>query len=205
MSRKSLILLRKGGTGVDNIFFDPRTLKYLGEGAIVGKTVRIRHPQHCIIGDGAIIDDFAYISAHVEIGRHCHIGSHAAISGGERRFVLGEYSTMSSHCSVHCASSEYTAVSLDLPSAPPAEKFGGEIGEVIIGRYVTIGAHSCILPGARLPDGSAFGAYSLIKADDYQSLGLYAGIPVTFRGWRTVPDRAPQFLQQLSKVIRKDA
>lgn len=203
MSRKSLILLWKGGDGVDNIYFDLRALKYLGEGAIIGKTVRIRHPQHCIIGDGAIIDDFAYISAYIEIGKHCHIGSHAAISGGERRFVLGEYSTMSSHCSAHCASSEYTAVSLDLPSAPVHEKFGGEVGDVVIGRYVTIGAHSCILPGARLPDGTAFGAYSLIKPGDYQPLGLYAGIPVAFRGLRDVPACAPQFLQQLSKAAKK--
>ena len=135
---------------MDNIFFDLRALKYLGVGAIVGKTVRIRHPQDCIIGDGTIIDDFAYISARIEIGKYCHLSSHLSISGGhERRFVLGDYSTLSNHCSVHCASSDYTTVSLDLPSVPPAEKFGGTAGDVVLGQHVVVGAHSCILPGAR--------------------------------------------------------
>ena len=187
---------------MDNIYFDLRKLKYLGVGAIVGKTVRIRHPQDCIIGDGTIIDDFAYISTRIEIGKNCHLASHISISGGhERLFVLGDYSMFSCHCSVHCASSEFAAVSLDLPSVPPEEKFGGIIGDVTIGQHVAIGAHSCVLPGAHLPDGSAFGAYSLIRPGNYQALGLYSGIPAMFRGLRSVPDAAPQFLQQL----RQDA
>jgi acetyltransferase-like isoleucine patch superfamily enzyme len=186
---------------MDNIYFDLRTLKYLGVGCIIGKTVRIRHPQDCIIGDGTIIDDFAYISARIEIGKFCHLSSHLSISGGQERcFVLGDYSTLSNHCSVHCASSDYTAVSLDLPSVPMDEKFGGTVGDVVIGQHVVVGAHSCILPGVRLPDGSAFGAYSLIKPGDYRALGLYAGIPVTFRGLRAVPKNAPEFLQQLGEA-----
>ena len=41
----------------DNIFFDRSKLKYCGENVIIGKTVRIRKPEECIIGDGTIIDD----------------------------------------------------------------------------------------------------------------------------------------------------
>ena len=47
---------------LDNIFFDRSKLKYCGENVIIGKTVRIRKPEECIIGDGTIIDDFAYIN-----------------------------------------------------------------------------------------------------------------------------------------------
>ena len=43
---------------MDNIFFDLKRLKYLGVGAIIGKAVRIRRPELCIIGDYKIIDDF---------------------------------------------------------------------------------------------------------------------------------------------------
>lgn len=191
---------------MDNIYFDLRTLKYLGVGAIIGKTVRIRHPQDCIIGDGTIIDDFAYISCRLDLGKHCHVGPHVTISGShDRRLVMGDNSGLSSHCSVHCASSDYTSVSLDLPSVASEMRFGGTAGDVLIGQYVIVGAHSCILPGARLPDGAAFGAYSLIEPGDYQALGLYAGIPARFRGLRSVPETAPQLLRQLRQAATERA
>lgn len=181
---------------MDNLFFDLKRLKYLGVGAIIGKTVRIRCPEDTVIGDYTIIDDFAYISCASEIGKRCHIASHVSISGGAGQFKMGECSTISNHCSVHCASSDYTSVSLDLPSVAPEQRFGGAVGGVVIGRYVTVGAHSCILPGSHLPDGSAFGAFSLINRSDYESLGLYVGIPAKFRQFRHVPHDAPEVLQQ---------
>ncbi len=186
---------------MENIYFDFKQLKYFGVGAIIGKTVRLRRPEECIIGDGAIIDDFAYISCPVEIGRHCHIASHSCISGAGGRLKMGDYSTLATHCSVHCASSDYTALSMDIPSVPAAERFGGTVGEVSIGRYVVVGAHSCILPGTTLPDACAFGAYSLIKPDCYQPLGLYIGIPAEFRGFRTIPDDAPAQLRDLKASL----
>jgi acetyltransferase-like isoleucine patch superfamily enzyme len=189
---------------MENLYFDIKTLKYLGVDTIIGRSVRIRRPDECIIGDGVIIDDFAYISCAIEVGKHCHIASHASISGGGGRFVMGNCSTISSHCSIHCASSSYSSLSLDLPSVPPGQRFGGEVGDVIIGDYVTVGAHSCILPGSKLPNGSAFGAYSLIKGTDYRPFSLYAGIPAAFRKIRTLPEDAPESLKALARTCGSD-
>lgn len=165
---------------IDNIFFDVSKLKYCGKNVIIGKTVRIRKPEECIIGDNTIIDDFAYISCAVEIGKNCHIASHVSISGGAGKFVMGDYSTISNHSSVHCASSDYTKMSLDLPSVPLDLQYGGEVGNIEVGNFVTIGAHSCILPGVTIPEGFACGAFSLIKKQHYQPYSLYAGIPAKF-------------------------
>lgn len=161
---------------MDNIFFDRKKLKYCGENVIIGKTVRIRKPEECIIGDNTIIDDFAYISCGMEIGKNCHIASHVSISGGAGKFVMGDYSTISNHCSIHCASSDYSKLSLDLPSVPKTLQFGGEIMDVTIEDFVTIGSHSCLLPGSVAKKGSACGAFSLIKGvmDEWY---LYVGIP----------------------------
>jgi acetyltransferase-like isoleucine patch superfamily enzyme len=161
----------------DNIFFDRSKLKYCGENVIIGKTVRIRKPEECIIGDGTIIDDFAYISSAIEIGKNCHIASHVSISGGAGKLVIGDYSTISNHCSIHCASSDYASISLDLPSIPKQYQFGGVVNDVIIGKFVTIGAHSCILPGVVIPNEFACGAFSLLTEQEYKESGLYAGIP----------------------------
>lgn len=162
---------------MDNLFFNKKDLKYCGENVIIGKTVRIRKPEECMIGDNTIIDDFAYISCGITIGKNCHIASHVSISGGGGSFNMGDYSTISNHCSVHCASSDYNEVSLDLPSVPEELRFGGTVGVVNIGKYVTIGAHSCILPDVVIPDGLACGAYTLLRPMEYVSWGLYTGIP----------------------------
>lgn len=163
---------------MSNIFFDINKLKYLGEGCIIGKSVRIRNPERCIIGDGTIIDDFTYISAEIEIGKNCHISSNVSISGGGGKFIMGDYSTLSAGVSVHCASSDYKSLSLDLPSVPIEYQFGGIVKNIYIDSFVTIGAHSCILPGVKAMFGSACGAYSLLKEDMIlDKFSLYVGIP----------------------------
>ena len=147
----------------DNIFFDLSKLKHLGKNVIIGKTVRIRQPEKVSIGDNTIIDDFTYISCAAEIGVGCHIASNVSISGWKGKVVMGDYSTISSGCSVHCASSDYRKCSLELPSVLKENQFGGIVENILIGDYVVVGAHSCVLPGSQIPNGAAFGAYTLIK------------------------------------------
>lgn len=161
----------------DNIFFDKKKLKHCGKNVIIGKTVRIRKPEEVSIGDGTIIDDFTYISCGMTIGKYCHIASNVSISGGEGHLYIGDYSTISNHSSIHCASSDYRKISLDLPSAPKDERYGGEVGDIKIGDYVVVGAHSTLLPNVKIPNGTSFGAYSLIKDITYKEYHLYVGIP----------------------------
>lgn len=165
---------------MENIFFNKKDLKFCGKNVIIGKTVRIRKPENVSIGDNTIIDDFTYISCSLTIGKNCHIASNVSISGGKGHLYIGDYSTISNHSSVHCASSEYENMSLDLPSVNEINQFGGEVGDVFIGNYVTIGAHSCILPKVKLPDGFACGAFSLIKETNYEPYSLYVGTPAKF-------------------------
>ena len=161
---------------MENIFFDISRLKHIGKNVIIGKTVRIRQPEKVSIGDNTIIDDFTYISAEMDIGKNCHIASNVSISGGKGKLTMGNYSTLSNGCSVHCASSDYRECSLDLPSVPKDQQFGGVVGTVVIGNFVTVGAHSCILPNSFIPDGTAFGAYTLIKQKNIlKPFHLYVG------------------------------
>jgi galactoside O-acetyltransferase len=173
---------------MENIFFDKSKLKYCGENVIIGKTVRIRKPEECSIGDGTIIDDFTYISCAIDIGKNCHIASNVTISGGNGKLTIGDYSTLSNHCSVHSGSSDYSKVSIDIPSASKEEQFGGETKEIKIGNFVTVGAHSTILPGCDLPDGFSCGAYTLLKENEYKEFSLYIGIPAKFYSYRDMND-----------------
>ena len=183
-----------------NIFFDLSRLKYVGKNVIIGKTVRIRQPEKVSIGDNTIIDDFTYISCAAEIGNNCHIASNVSISGGKGKLFMGNFSTISNGCTVHCASSDYRKCSLDLPSVPEKYQFGGELADIHISDFVTIGSHSCILPGASLPEGTAFGAYTLIKANKTLSpYHLYVGYRCKDLGPRTNKEKIENF--KLGKQI----
>lgn len=172
---------------MENIFFDTSKIKYLGKNVIIGKTVRIRKPEETIIKDNSIIDDFTYISVKFKMGNNSHIASNVSISGGQagRKFTIGNYSTISNGTSVHCASSGFKECTLELPSIPREEQIGGDIADIIIKDYVTVGAHCCILPGVIIPEGTAFGAYTLIKPNiKLLPYHLYAGIDCKDMGKR---------------------
>ena len=162
---------------MDNIFFDKNKLKYLGKNTIIGKTVRIRKPEEVSIGDDSIIDDFTYISCAMDLGTNSHIASNVSISGGAlgKKLIMGSYSTISNGSSIHCASSDYRKCSLELPTIPMNEQVGGEALDIYIGDYVTVGAHSCILPGVEIPEGVALGAYTLVKPKKLLPYHLYVG------------------------------
>ena len=121
-----------------------------------------------------------YCGKNVIIGKNCHIASHVSISGGAGKFTMGDYSTISNHSSIHCASSDYADVSLDLPSVDFKDRFGGEVSDVSIGNFVTVGSHSCLLPGVFLPNGFACGSYSLLRKEVFLPWSLYVGIPAKF-------------------------
>ncbi len=174
----------------ENIFFDIKRLKHLGNNVIIGKTVRIRQPEKVSIGDNSIIDDFTYISSAMEIGNNCHIASNVTISGGTGKLTMGNYSTISNGSSIHCASSDYKSCSLDLPSVPEHEQFGGVVEDITVGNYVVIGAHSCVLAGSNIPNGAAFGAYTLVKKDSsLQPFHLYVGLKCKDLGERENKER----------------
>lgn len=170
-----------------NIYFDISELKHLGNNVIIGKSVRIRKPNETKIGDESIIDDFTYISVGMDMGHNSHIASNVSISGGGlgRKFSIGNYSTISNGTSIHCASSGFRDCTLELPSVPKEEQFGGDARDVKIGDYVVVGAHSCILPGVVVPEGVAFGAYTLVKPDiELLPYHLYAGVDCKDLGQR---------------------
>jgi acetyltransferase-like isoleucine patch superfamily enzyme len=159
----------------DNIFFDLSRLKYLGNNVIIGKTVRIRHPEFVEIGDNCIIDDFTYISTPMKIGKCCHIAAGVNISGGSAMVEIGNYVAISAGCSIHAASSDYINASLDYPSIPKEIRFGGVAENVFFSDFVLLGAHSVVLPGVNLPEGFASGAKTIVRNKKYNSWSLYTG------------------------------
>lgn len=160
---------------MDNIFFNLQLLKFLGNGAIIGKTVRIRKPAQVSIGKGTIIDDFTYISGSAEIGAYCHISPNTTVSGGLGFLKMGNYVGIGPGCSINLSSSDFIKAGLDLPSAPEELRFGGQCSKVEMEDFVLLGAHTVVLPGTFLPEGFATAAGTIVRKRHYEPWTLYGG------------------------------
>ncbi|MCX8090180.1 MAG: hypothetical protein N3I86_04475 [Verrucomicrobiae bacterium] len=159
----------------ENLFFDLKSLAYLGRNAIVGRCVRVRRPERVRIGDYTIIDDFTYISGGFEIGRFGHVAPNVNLIGARGVIRAGDFVGIACGCCIYATSSDYLNASLDLPSVPPEFQFGGTVEDVSLGDHVLLGAHTVILPGVVLPEGVATAAHTVLRKQDYEPWTLYGG------------------------------
>ncbi|MFA6035787.1 MAG: acyltransferase [Candidatus Micrarchaeia archaeon] len=169
---------------MENIFFDISKLRKLGKNAIVGKTARIRKPHLVSIGNCSIIDDFTYIPCELELGSYSHIGTGTHLIGGPGKIKIGRFVNIAPNCNIITGQNDYWGGDLTGPAIP--EKYCGKsiVEPVEIGDHVLLGCGTIILPGVKMPEGMATGAYTLLKKQKYKPWTLYAGIPAKEIGKR---------------------
>jgi acetyltransferase-like isoleucine patch superfamily enzyme len=164
---------------MENIFFDLKQLKSLGRNVIIGKTVRIRHPELVEIGDNVIIDDFTYISTQLKLHSNVHISSGCKIIGGKNAYVeMKEFSTLAPNVVLSAGSDDYLS-GIATPLIPIEYKGNVKIGKIILNKHCIVGACSVVLPDVVFEEGACLGALSLAKID-LEEYSLYAGIPSKF-------------------------
>jgi acetyltransferase-like isoleucine patch superfamily enzyme len=145
---------------------------------IVSANIRVRVPEHLIVGEDSIIDDFCYISTRLTVGRGTHIASGCSIAGGAKFHCrIGDFCSLSSGVKVWCASNDFVN---DLIAIVPDEiETSAAEGDVVIESYSGVGANSVILPGNHLPEGTAIGALSLVPSGfKFEPWMVYAGVPI---------------------------
>lgn len=169
---------------MDNIFFDKSELKYCGNNVIIGKTVRIRHPERVVIGDNVIIDDFAYIPCELEVGSYTHIGASCSMIGGAGKITIGSFVNIAPSCQIVTASNDYKGGGLVGPAIP--DEFAGEaiVKPVVIGDFALLACNTTVLPGTVIPEGMSTGAFTLVNEKDYKPWSLYIGIPARYHSPR---------------------
>lgn len=153
-------------------------LAFLGQGAIVGKAVRIRRPSETSIGDGSIIDDFTYISCRLTVGRYSHISAGAVINGGKARVTIGDFVNLAPGCRLIAASNDFTGGDL-VGAGIPADFAGAAVvGDIKLGDHVLLGTGTVVLPGVYIPEGVSTGAMTLITPKtELDPWTLYVGTP----------------------------
>lgn len=162
----------------ENIFFDIKKIKHVGKNTIIGKTIRIRHPELCSIGDNSILDDFTYVSTRLRVGSFSHIASHVTIAGGKDvTCELGDFSGIGSGSRIYCDTSDFQD---EITSIIPKEfKKLSTGGDVIMKNFTATGGNVVVLPKVTIPEGVVIGASSLVSPNvDLKPWMIYAGIPV---------------------------
>ena len=126
------------------------------------------------IGSNVRIDDFCILSGIISIGNYIHISAYTALygKGGIR---IKDFAGISPRCIIFSALDDFGGEYMVGPFIP--DSLVNVIKkEVIIEKFVQIGAGSIVFPGVVLEEGVATGAMSLIKTN-ISKWTIAAGVP----------------------------
>jgi acetyltransferase-like isoleucine patch superfamily enzyme len=172
---------------------------------IISGNIRIRHPEHFIVGQDSIIDDFSYFSTKVRVGRCSHIASGCTVGGGcAYEFSLGDFCSVSAGVRIWCTSDDFVN---DLVTIIPPDidtvKTHLITGNVRMENFTAVGVNSVVLPDNVIPEGTVIGAMSLVPAHfGFEPWSVYAGIPVKrlrSRNREAVSDQAARLRRMLDE------
>jgi galactoside O-acetyltransferase len=174
--------------------------KNLGKEVKISKKASLYGISRMEVGDFSRIDDFCVISAGdggIIIGKFVHIACHVSIIGKEK-IQLKDFVGVSSHSSIYSSSDDYTGGALTNPTIFIEKYRDVDNRPVTLEKHALIGAHSCILPGVTIGQGTAIGAHSLVVKDVIPMV-VATGVPC-----RPVKPRFDDLLE-LEKLFLKDA
>lgn len=149
----------------------------VGENVRISDKASIYNPGNITIGSNVRVDDFCILSAGkggINIGSFVHLAAYSCLLGAEN-IKLSDFSGLSSRVSVFSSSDDYLGFGMTNPTVP--EQFTRvKSSPVYLGKHVIVGAHSVLLPGASIQEGTAVGANSLVSGQ-LDSWSIYAGTP----------------------------
>ena len=150
------------------MFYTSSELKKLGVKK-VGKSVQISklvkfYNFKGSIGDYCRIDDYTILKGNINIGKIVHISSFCILTATDAKssISIGDFSSISAHCSIYAVSDNYISSSLHGPIVK--KKYTDiQFGNVKIGKCCLIGLNSIILPKCNLKDFVSIAANSVVN------------------------------------------
>src|SRR4051794_27147916 len=125
-----------------------------GEDVLISDLCSIHGASALHLGNHVRIDDFAVITAgaRVEIGSHIHIGAHVFISG-MNGLRMGDFSGISSGSTIFTSADDLSGAWLTGPTVPGRFRAPKD-GPVVLGRHALVAAHSIVMPGVTIGEGT---------------------------------------------------
>jgi acetyltransferase-like isoleucine patch superfamily enzyme len=157
-----------------------------------GAPVVITHPERIALGYGARINPRAVIhnEGEIRIGRGSLLGADAELNLYTATFSMGAFCHTSSYLAAIGSRHTVHYPSTFAVSRGPYAFLGeaaDEVGDIVIGNDVWIGARVVVLPGVHIADGCVVGAGSVVTSDLGEPYGIYAGNPARLLRHRFAP------------------
>ncbi len=170
--------------------------KKCGENALISKKASIYSPDQIEIGDNVRIDDFVLLSGRIIIGNRVHISAYVALYACEKKIEIKDYAGISPKTTIFSQTDDYSGGYMANAMAPD-EYRNVTKEEVVVGKYVQLGASCVVLPGVIVGEGTAVGAMSLINKS-LDEWSIYVGIPC-----KKIRDRKKRILDYEKKMKNK--
>lgn len=184
-------------------YWDTHDLHHMGvtcgKDVFVANTCKLVFPARIHIDDGARIDDYCVLMAKgwIRIGRRTNIGPHCFLSAVDQ-ITIGKYVSLASGVKMYTASDDYHGSNLHGMNTPDAyikeTKRPIELEDAVL-----IGAHAVILGGVTMDEGSACGAFTLVK-ESVDGPWLVAGVPA-----KRIRHRGYGWLDQMKELENDNA
>ena len=175
-------------------------LAEFGEDVLIHPDVVLVGCERMHLGSHVRIDPGCVITAttRLRIGSRVHIASHVSIVAAAP-VEIGDFANISHGARVLATSDDFSAGGIAGPMIP-MELRTVVAAPISLGRHSILGANSVLLPGARLGEGTAVGALSLLKRP-VEDWTVWAGIPARRVGQRDKEEvlRREQSLMASSK------
>ena len=139
------------------------------------------------------IDDFCILSGNIKIGNYVHIAAFVALYG-KVKIEINDFCGCSARCTIYSATDDFSGDYMISPMVPN-ELTNVIEGEVILEKYVQLGANTVVMPNVKIEEGTAVGAMSFVNKD-LREWSIYVGIPC-----RKIKERNKNIIT-LSKAIK---
>lgn len=160
--------------------------KSIGNNVLLSRKASIYSAQTISIGNNVRIDDFCLLSGKIDIGSNVHISAYVALYGS-LGIVIDDFSGISARTTIYSAVDDFSGKHLIGPMCP-TETTHVIGGEVVLQKYVQIGASCVVMPNLLVEEGAIVGAMSFVNKS-LQPWNIYAGIPV-----KKIKDRSKDLL-----------
>jgi acetyltransferase-like isoleucine patch superfamily enzyme len=154
----------------------------VGKDVFISRKANIYGANKMSLGNNIRIDDNVILAGKIEFGSHIHIGAMSYISAGDDGIFFEDITGVSPFVYITTTSDDYSGKSMFSPVIPERYKKENH-GQIIIRKYSIIGAHSMIMPGVELREGTSVGAMSFVRKSS-KAWSIYFGCPAKQIGVR---------------------
>lgn len=150
--------------------------KKVGNNCLISRFANFYNVEKIEIGNNVRIDDFCILSGEIKLGSYIHISAYSALYGS-KGIVMKDYSGLSPRTTIYSATDDFSGNFLINPTIP-SQFTNVTGGEVVMNRFVQLGANTIVMPNLTIGEGTVTGAFTLVTKT-LKSWKIYKGIPAS--------------------------